>query len=297
MKELSKLSIEEKAKRYDEILARAEGANLSYYKEDIMSKVKEFVDYLLPELKEGENEQHRKWILEYLYDGLRKSDEQFKGQFKSAIAWFEKQGEQKSNNEFTFKALPRLLDMIPPTDKAKAYCQKLIDSLKNEGYSVDAKIVGENLKMMNGEEVAMATMDDQKPAKTVIEAWKDMRLEVYQQASGNRHEPNYSDDTTKMFSLNDIDEIFEKIADNNVKQNPAEWSEEDEKHLQKAIECTFDRGYLSTSNWLKFLRPQTCKEQNETIDKIKTQIALCNGFSRENRDKVFELIDSLRPQK
>lgn len=48
-----------------------------------------------PELKESEDEQHRKWILEYLYDGLRKSDEQFKGQFKCAIAWFEKQGEQK----------------------------------------------------------------------------------------------------------------------------------------------------------------------------------------------------------
>ena len=45
--------------------------------------------------KESEDEQHRKWILEYLYDGLRKSDEQFFDQFKSAIAWFENQGEQK----------------------------------------------------------------------------------------------------------------------------------------------------------------------------------------------------------
>ena len=49
--------------------------------------------------------------------------------------------------------------------------------------------------------------------KTALEAWRDMRLEVYQQASGNRHEPNYSDDTTKMFSLNDIDEIIEKISE------------------------------------------------------------------------------------
>ena len=52
-----------------------------------------------------------------------------------------------------------------------------------------------------------------KPAKSIAEAWKDMRLEVYQQASGNRHEPNYSDDTTKMFSLNDIDEIIEKLSE------------------------------------------------------------------------------------
>ena len=39
---------------------------------------------------EIENEQHRKWILEYLYDGLRKSDIQFKGDFKAAIAWLKK---------------------------------------------------------------------------------------------------------------------------------------------------------------------------------------------------------------
>ena len=55
--------------------------------------------------------------------------------------------------------------------------------------------------------------------KSALEAWKDMRLEVYQQANGNRHEPNYSDDTTKMFSLNDIDEIFEKISDQKPIEN------------------------------------------------------------------------------
>ena len=52
-----------------------------------------------------------------------------------------------------------------------------------------------------------------KQGKSALEVWKDMRLEVYQQASGNRHEPNYSDDSTKMFSLNDIDEIIEKISE------------------------------------------------------------------------------------
>ena len=53
---------------------------------------------------------------------------------------------------------------------------------------------------------------EQKPVQTAKEMWKEMRLEVYAQASGNRHEPNYSDDSTKMFSLCDIDEIFEKIG-------------------------------------------------------------------------------------
>ena len=45
-------------------------------------------------LKESEDEKSKKWILEYLHDGLRKSDEQFKDHFKAAISWFEKQGEK-----------------------------------------------------------------------------------------------------------------------------------------------------------------------------------------------------------
>ena len=70
-----------------------------------------------------------------------------------------KQCEQKSKNRYTFKSIPHLLDMIEPTDRAKSYCQKLIDSLLQEGYTTDAKIVSNCLKQMNGEKVAMATMD------------------------------------------------------------------------------------------------------------------------------------------
>ena len=59
------------------------------------------IDEIFPELKESEDEQSKKWILEYLYDGLRKSDEQFKGQFKAAIAWLEKQGEQNPTRDYS----------------------------------------------------------------------------------------------------------------------------------------------------------------------------------------------------
>lgn len=61
--------------------------------------------------------------------------------------------------------------------------------------------------------IAWLENQSKKQGKSALEVWKDMRLEVYQQASGNRHEPNYSDDSTKMFSLNDIDEIIENISE------------------------------------------------------------------------------------
>ena len=70
-------------------------------------------------------------------------------------------------------------------------------------------------------------------AKNIVEIWKDMRFEVYAQADGNRHEPNYSDDSTKMFSLNDIDEIFEKITESY--EAGYEWNAE-KKELKKVEE-------------------------------------------------------------
>ena len=100
------------------------------------------------------------------------------------------------------------------------------------GESEDERIRGaiiDHLKDYNLTEwAAWLEKQGEKPqGKSALEVWKDMRLEVYQQASGNRHEPNYSDDSTKMFSLNDIDEIIEKISE----QKPT-WSDKDEEMLK-----------------------------------------------------------------
>lgn len=78
-------------------------------------------------------------------------------------------GSKKPVSErFAFKAIPRLLEMIEPTDRAKVYTAKLADALKVEGYSTDAKIVMESIKVMNGKKVPMATMDD-KPINEDLE--------------------------------------------------------------------------------------------------------------------------------
>ena len=80
-------------KMYKNALKRAK--QIHEYSSDL-AEIKR-MEELFPELKESNSndEQCRKWILEYLYDGLRKSDEQFKGQFKCAIVWLEKQGRHK----------------------------------------------------------------------------------------------------------------------------------------------------------------------------------------------------------
>lgn len=83
-------------KNYKNLLEKAQKA----YKNCVTGAEKRRLEYIFTELKESEDEQHRKWILEYLYDGLRKSNEQFKDQFKAAIAWLEKQGEKESDPRY-----------------------------------------------------------------------------------------------------------------------------------------------------------------------------------------------------
>ena len=96
----------------------------------------------------------------------------FSMKVKDILAWLEKQGKETSEKEFTFKALPRLLEMIEVSDRAKAYTEKLAVALDNEGYHTDAKIVRESIKIMNGEEVPMATMDEQKPVDNIEPKFK-----------------------------------------------------------------------------------------------------------------------------
>lgn len=122
--------------------------------------------------------------------------------------------------------------------------------------------------------------NDQKPqGKSFIELWKDMRLEVYQQASGNRHEPNYSDDTTKMFSLNDIDEIFEKIAEtnernftdkNSPKFHEGEWIVQENVGVYKVIEV--------------------CESWYEVVDNKDKHYSI--GFDKENMCHLWTLQDA-----
>ena len=62
----------------------------------------------------------------------------------------------------SFIPILRLMERIPNEKWEKggrAYSEKLVECLEKEGYMVDAKLVKERIRAMNGEPVAMATMD------------------------------------------------------------------------------------------------------------------------------------------
>ena len=63
-----------------------------------------------------------------------------------------------------FIPILRIIEMIPndvweEKPHKKKYVEKLIKCLENEGYVIDAKLVNERLRAINGEEIAWAVMD------------------------------------------------------------------------------------------------------------------------------------------
>lgn len=127
-----------------------------------------------------------------------------------------------------------------------------------------------------------------KQGKSVLEAWKDMRLEVYQQASGNRHEPNYSDDTAKMFSLNDIDEIIEKISEQKPvdktepKFHPGDWIVDKSGLTQQVLDF---RGGIYTCTYNSFTTDCESNYHLWTIQDAQDGDVLC--YETENEIRIF----------
>lgn len=122
---------------------------------------------------------------------------------------------------------------------------------------------------------------------------------------------NYGDDPEQYCNIMTIPkgcikELF-VIHENNVcekEQKPTEWSEEDDYMLESII-SDFAAGHKSSigqDKWLKSLKDrvqpkQEWSEEDESkIVKLKSLIAQCNGFNKENRNKAFELIDSIKPR-
>lgn len=81
----------------------------------------------------------------------------------------------RHKDKLNFTAIPGLLEMIRPTERAKEYAAKLADALEREGYGFDARIVRNKFRMIEGEEVEMAVMDGKPVNKNYEKAAKEYR--------------------------------------------------------------------------------------------------------------------------
>ena len=95
---MEKLTIEEKAKAYDNAIERAK----NYYSTTDSVADTELIELIFPELKEGEDEKIRKTLISYFgnfhlhtFAGLDP---------KKILAWLEKQGCQTDNSDDELEA-------------------------------------------------------------------------------------------------------------------------------------------------------------------------------------------------
>lgn len=98
---MKELTIEQKAKAYDEalkVLHKYDGANIMF--------TQDLKEEMFPELKEEGDEKIRKAIIEY-FAGSHSSMYPYKGFTKEQIiTWLEKQGEQKPIEREEFISIP-----------------------------------------------------------------------------------------------------------------------------------------------------------------------------------------------
>ena len=87
---MKELTIEEKAKAYDEALERAKAINNE--KDVDIESGTTICEYIFPELKESEDDKIRKEIISILRNTYWTSN---RNRFNELVAWFEKQDEQK----------------------------------------------------------------------------------------------------------------------------------------------------------------------------------------------------------
>lgn len=194
-------------------------------------------------------------------------------------------------------------ETIVPTPTAKGTCEYIFPELRE---NEDEKLREQVVYAINQLHVCECTKNkllawlekqgEMKPqSNSALEVWKDMRLEVYQQASGNRHEPNYSDNSTKMFSLTDIDEIFEKVAEKQGerKQNVTDIISDLENYFATTTKEQQEKDWEEIKKWEeKHFNHNKNIEQNPT-DKAEPKFKVGDTIrgKYDNREFTIKAID------
>ena len=121
---------------------------------------------------------------------------------------------------------------------------------------------------------------------SLLDAWKEMRTEVFAQASGNKPKPE-SDEFTKLFSLNDIDFLISDLDSRGIKQKPVEWHPEDEQNLNVCLSYIKDeplRSWLIDAIHVRYDNPAEWSEEdekklNDVIQHLKVAYSPCDWLN------------------
>ena len=282
---MKELSIEQKAQRYDEALKAVK------YLKDVNSSDEGILNWVndnFPELKESEESEDER-IRQIL---ITKTEKWYEAALENnviqdikdsadAITWLEKQGEKKdcyTKQELIDMGFSFTLngDIVTP-DEMMEDIKKYLSWKEKQG---EQKPAWHEDDLTDTERVilnfAMYFHEDRcKPESE----WQD-EVKMLRDNISSIIKPAWSEE----------DENEVAILETYIRTNA--WSD---SHIDRALDIVDE-----LVNKLKSLKdrvqPQSDVEFEKTITEIKTFIAKCNGFNRENRTKVFRMIDSLKPQ-
>jgi len=272
---MKELSIEEKARRYDEAIERAKKVLL-----DCTSEEQKVVEYITPELKESEDE-----IRKAVIDAVETlSDSPLKVKM---LAWLEKQGEQKPVDKFEPKFNFKVGQWIVATGKCVYLITKidrfnvtLVDTNGDE-YVFDVSSLDDayqwtiqdakdgDVLALNGE-VFIYAHRKQMYSIAVAHCFVD-EVDVFHfdgefgyTEKGNSIHPATKEQRELLFQkMKEAGYIWdaERKELKKVEQKPA-WSEEDEVKINRIVGCLENLNVadndilLKDVDWLKSLRPQ-----------------------------------------
>jgi hypothetical protein len=109
---MKELSIEQKAKRYDEAIEKLRSLHDDYDTVSTLIDIKEELENIFPELKENEDE--LTWLTNYISEEvyslsmyIRDNEDRIKlKKLQKSLAWLKKQGEQKPIERKGFISIP-----------------------------------------------------------------------------------------------------------------------------------------------------------------------------------------------
>lgn len=259
---MKKLSIEEKAKAYDEAINRLEDIKTGKCQKTFVFTEGLF-DYIFPELKESEDESMIQYFKDLApFDNADELYEKYGFSHKDAIAWLEKQGEHAN-----------FLSKIQAGDKVT----------RNE----DGVLV--NLSQLN----RVANKQGEQKLLYVNDNAKEMFIKALERVE---------EQNKKGYKLTDCDknswwEDFKAYTSCIIEQKPAAWSKEDEKQARQIERIVHDgctqKLQKQIADWFESLKERytwkPSKEQMNTLEYYMHTL-ICN----EHKEVLFGLYADLK---
>lgn len=301
---MKELSIEQKAKRYDEAIKVAESNyetivqmdnDCTFAKEGIVNTF----HHIFPELKESNDERIRKWLI-----ALIKSNEygcisnvgEMPCPKRNVIDWLEKQGEHAN-----FRNKIQIGDKVTRNQDGVLVNLSQLNRIakKDEKQDEKDKFIEKELECIKGyREKAIKRLEElEKQGEHKLAEWSEEDEWCLEQINFLIRNSYSADDKVERLS-NWVKSIKERVQP----QPKQEWSEEDYNEIE-TIACHLDNinneGMAEVLRSIRdkymSLRPYW-KPSDEQLDSLYDVLNPCDGFNREVLESLYVQLKKLREE-